>query len=659
MTRLKDFPAVLLSYDEPWADRNWRALKEVLPQAVRVHGVKGLDACHKAAADAVPGDWVVTIDADTRISPALAEAEVPPALLNGNFRLDWLSLNPATGLWSGNGCVKLWPKALIREMRTHEAAPEGELSLDHDISAIRSGRSGQMLMPDRAAVTDPAETAFHAFRAGLREMVFLRSLGGAAAARTGQAHWMADPFIGRLIHVWCSVGRHALNGRWLLYGARLGLALPDIWPDWDLRQTNDHDALHELWQSRVVPRFGRGASLTGQDPAWNWDRLEADLRVLARGIAERGGPVLAEFEAGASQLLAAAGVVNGPLAVGRLDSLGYRLMQAARTPEALAEAGAVLERAAFMGHASAHDNLGRLALRGAAPDPVRAARHFRAAIRLGNRHAAGHLEALVADHPAVASAVSPSDAPLAAADLPLVEGGGPRVRLTAALKAVAAPLCLLLDPGASLDPVAAAGHLPDLERAGAGLVTGYFCRSAVTGLPRPHGLRLGTPQRLLSAPEAPADVVLPIVLGYLPAPKDPRAALSAGLADGGADIPSELLTLGRDVEFGGHWVLGLLLAQLGEAPSPVGLRRLADLSGTALDAEIAARARAVADGRGGPVPLWSGAESLTLKATVAKAPSLACWHAAARALAEQGHPAQAALLQDTAMSLWGLSPALA
>src|SRR5690606_10251497 len=122
---------VFLSYDEPWAEAHWRELRSLLPRAVRVHGVKGLDACHKAAAEAVAGDWVVTVDADTRLGAALADAPVPRALLTGDFRLDWPSRNAVNGLWSGNGCVKLWPKALLREMRTHEAA-EGVLSLDHD-----------------------------------------------------------------------------------------------------------------------------------------------------------------------------------------------------------------------------------------------------------------------------------------------------------------------------------------------------------------------------------------------------------------------------------------------------------------------------------------------------------------------------------------------
>ena len=138
------------------------------------------------------GDWVVTIDADTRIDPRLLDATVPLYLMNGNLRLDWLSRNAVNGLWSGNGCVKLWPRALLQEMRSHEAAPPGAMSLDHDIGAIRPGRSAQVTMPERAAFTEPSLTAFHAFRAGLRETVFLRPMAEATALRSGRLQTLAD-----------------------------------------------------------------------------------------------------------------------------------------------------------------------------------------------------------------------------------------------------------------------------------------------------------------------------------------------------------------------------------------------------------------------------------------------------------------------------------
>ena len=55
---------VFLSYDEPNADQHYADLCNKVPWAKRVHGVKGSDAAHKAAANLSETDWVITVDAD-------------------------------------------------------------------------------------------------------------------------------------------------------------------------------------------------------------------------------------------------------------------------------------------------------------------------------------------------------------------------------------------------------------------------------------------------------------------------------------------------------------------------------------------------------------------------------------------------------------------
>ncbi|MDZ4087803.1 MAG: hypothetical protein U1E69_13500 [Tabrizicola sp.] len=639
--RLRDFPAVFLSYDEPWADRNWLDLKAILPRAVRVHGVKGLDACHKAAAAAVPGDWVVTVDADTRISPALADAPVDASLLTGNFRLDWLARNVVNGLWSGNGCVKLWPKALIAEMRTHEAAPDGTLSLDHDVAAIRHGKSAQVTMPERAVRTDPAATAFHAFRAGLRETAFLRSLAEQSAQRQGKAGWQSESDLLRLIMIWCMVGRQALNGRWMLYGARLGMALADLWPDWDLRQINDHDAISQLWTQRIQPRFQRGRPRSNEGVAWNWAALEADLAELARRISDLGGPELPELDAAKSGALARTDLLASPVRPARLDALGVRLLAAARTPEAKAVARAVLEQAAIQGHPAAHFNLGRLLERPSSPDPARAAWHLAVAARLGNAAAQTRLQALRTEG---------ADLPTArlAAELPLVRPGA-----KGATRPTGATLCLALDKGVTLLPQAAL-HVPDPALVSAGTVLGYLSICPVTGLPRPRGIRLTRADRLAE----PAAAVLPLVLGSLPPPQDAATALQGGLADPLADLPPVLATLGRDAPFGDHWVLGSLLARLGHVPRGPELQQLATRSPQALDTQIVSLARQLELQADAEVPVWSAAESRAVKRKLPLVASRAAWVATANALSGLGptRQRQAALFHAAARSIWGDDP---
>lgn len=653
--QLGDFPAVFLSYDEPWADANWRALRAILPGAVRVHGVKGLDACHKAAAEAVPGDWVVTVDADTRIAPALARAPVLRRFLTGDFRLDWPARNAVNGLWTGNGCVKLWPKALLSEMRTHEAAPEGTLSLDHDIGTIRPGRSAQVTMPERAAVTEPAQTAFHAFRAGLREAVFLRHTAVASArpeAGPNPAGGRTSTMpLARLLAIWCSVGRHAPNGHWLLYGARLGLALPQLLPGWNPALVNDHDAVAALWTAQVMPRYLRGSPA---DPGWNWEALEAGLHAL-RAEAERAtGLALAEFGPDASRHLAGCDGLLPAVTSSRLDALGYRLMQSSQTAEGDEAAREILETAVALDHPAAFDNLGRLHAQGRIPgaDRARAAWLFRAAEALGNPYAAAHLAELGAGPPAPPA--------LPARDLPLIRAGrGGRAALLRDLRACDAPLCLLFDAGVTPAP-AMATHLPDPDLATGDRVVGYLSLCPVSGLPRQGGVRLGSPRHLAAHPDAMPDVLLPVVLGILPAPADAAAALKAGIGAAAGEVPPALLTLGRDADFGGHRALVEVLSRAGAPPDGEGLRRLAALDGDALDDAIAAAARALARHLGVEVPVWTAAESRAIRDVLPPLPARAHWMAAAAAFdaLEPSASGRAATMRATARALWGDPPAL-
>jgi hypothetical protein len=648
--RLRDFPAVFLSYDEPWADRNWLDLKIRLPRVARVHGVKGLDACHKAAADAVPGDWVVTVDADTRISPALADAPVPSCFLTGNFRIDWLARNQVNGLWSGNGCVKLWPKALIAEMRTHEAAPEGTLSLDHDVGVIRRGQSAQVTMSERAATTDPAATAFHGFRAGLRETVFLRRMAEEAAARNGSQDWWSETGLARLIEIWCSVGRHAANGRWVLYGARLGLSIRDLWPDWDIRQINDHDAIQALWNGSIRPRFQRGNARRANEVSWNWPMLESDLAGLANGLAARGIPALAELDSQRSGAIAGSELMVSPISPSKSDALGYRMLTAARSRQEAMAAGAVLEQAATQDHPAAHLNLGILHSRSAPPDLERAAWHLAVAALLGNEAARKRLDPLAPN--AHAAKV------VAASDLPLISFEAAKASLKTQLSRLKDPLCILADKGVRMLPQAAR-HVPDPLITAEVPVLGYLSRCPVTGLPRPRGIRMAAPDRLAADPTGKPDLFYPVVLGELPRPVTAADALRGGASDPGQHIPLLLATLGSDGPFGAHWIIGSLLARLGQALSPVYTRRIAAATAGQLDAEIMDLTRALAERTEKLVPVWTPQESQALKRMISAVPPRRFWLAAADALCRLGPQARSRghVLRSAAAGIWGDEPA--
>ena len=61
---IADLDCIYLSYDEPNKEENWARIKNMIPWAVRVDGIKGSDAAHKAAAEASTTDRFVLIDGD-------------------------------------------------------------------------------------------------------------------------------------------------------------------------------------------------------------------------------------------------------------------------------------------------------------------------------------------------------------------------------------------------------------------------------------------------------------------------------------------------------------------------------------------------------------------------------------------------------------------
>jgi hypothetical protein len=390
--RLSDLPVVFMSYDEPWADDTWAALQSLRPDAHRVQGVKGLNACHVAAAEAAGTDWFLTVDADTILAPGFFDVTVPGFLLQPVFRLDWLSRNALNGLVSGNGCLKLWPRALVMAMRSHEAAPRGQVSLDADIGRIWPGKSRQVLMPGCYSTTDPARTPFHAFRAGFREAAFLAQLYASATSRNSSGPF-ADT-VARTLHVWCSIGAHAPNGLWALYGARLGARMRLGWSGWNVTDVNDYERLARMWQAEILPRIGPGGSrcaLTGV--TWDAGRLAEECAALAAPIGAASDIVLADFDAEESRLVAECGLFpTGRFGAG-LDALGWAFAKGLGVPVDISAARDFFEIAVLMGHPAAMANMGNLHAAGLIPDadPARAETYFRAATALGDPHAPYHL----------------------------------------------------------------------------------------------------------------------------------------------------------------------------------------------------------------------------------------------------------------------------
>ncbi len=74
---IADLDCIYLTYDEPQKEEFWIKIRNMVPWAKRVDGVKGSDAAHKAAADASDTARFILVDGeeggDHGATPRLAD----------------------------------------------------------------------------------------------------------------------------------------------------------------------------------------------------------------------------------------------------------------------------------------------------------------------------------------------------------------------------------------------------------------------------------------------------------------------------------------------------------------------------------------------------------------------------------------------------------
>jgi hypothetical protein len=244
--RLKDIPVVFLSYDEPNADENFERLQATHPNpslVYRVHGVKGLDAAHKACAKFAVNDRFFTVDGDCYVDPAIwrQTLELPSNEAHATF--SWSSRNVVNGLVYGNGGVKLWYAPYVLNMRTHEAASKDDN--DNNVDFCWDFENYKQMNNTYGTVMNNA-TAFQAFRAGFREGVKMGLDQGHKVPVEDFNHKMYPGNYARWL-IWMTVGRDVENGAWAIYGARLGAYNLYI-ENFDHSLISDYDWFNNYWK---------------------------------------------------------------------------------------------------------------------------------------------------------------------------------------------------------------------------------------------------------------------------------------------------------------------------------------------------------------------------------------------------------------------------
>ncbi|GAA2875061.1 hypothetical protein [Streptomyces mexicanus] len=217
------FDAVMLSYDEPLADKLHARLQRVLGVKVkRLHGVEGMRRAYRLAAEVVDAEQFLLADADFVIATEFALSTVEPLDEGVSMRV-WRARNPLNGLVYGYGGLKLIRRSALRQ-----------LGAAVDVLAALPGRTE--FVADIAGTTRINQSPYHAWKAGFRECAMLTR---------GSEYGMDDTEANERIAAWTAGGEGEF-AQFAVSGAREGVVfareaarLPDRFD-----KLNDPEWLH-------------------------------------------------------------------------------------------------------------------------------------------------------------------------------------------------------------------------------------------------------------------------------------------------------------------------------------------------------------------------------------------------------------------------------
>ena len=245
-----DLDCIYLSYDEPQKEEFWLKIKNMIPWAKRVDGVKGSDAAHKAAGEASDTERFILIDGDNMPEESFFNMQLDFTDKDPKYKLAqyrWKAINSINGLRYGNGGMSSWTKTYVREMKTHEHQTDGDESRIADF-CMDSKDNLYWAMYDCYSTTYPNYTPFQAWRAGFREGVKMVLDKGAKPNIDTFKQTVASRNLNNLT-IWHNVGMDVENGDWAIYGARMGTLYTLLVDSWNPHDVQWFDNYIEMWDT--------------------------------------------------------------------------------------------------------------------------------------------------------------------------------------------------------------------------------------------------------------------------------------------------------------------------------------------------------------------------------------------------------------------------
>jgi hypothetical protein len=198
------FDIIFLSYDEPYADENFKKLQDRFPNAKRVHGVKGLHQAHIKAAEISETEMFWVVDADAEVLDTFNFDFIEPERFTVYV---WNSINPINGLEYGYGGVKLFPKRLALNMQLNTTDVTTSVSIKFERINYVSN------------ITRFNVDAFSTWRSAFRECAKLSS-------KVIDRNY--EPETDLRLETWCTIGEDKPYGKYAIAGAIEGKKFGEI-----------------------------------------------------------------------------------------------------------------------------------------------------------------------------------------------------------------------------------------------------------------------------------------------------------------------------------------------------------------------------------------------------------------------------------------------
>jgi len=299
-----DLDCIYLSYDEPQKEEFWLKIKNMVPWAKRVDGVKGSDAAHKAAGEASDTERFILIDGDNMPQESFFNIQLDFTDKDETFKkaqFRWKAINAINGLRYGNGGMSSWTKTYVRDMQTHENQTEGDITRIADF-CLDCKDNLYWAMHDCYSTTYPNQTSFQAWRAGFREGVKMCLDRGAVPSIDVFKETVAMRNMNNLT-IWHNIGLDAENGEWAIMGARMGTYMTML-TDWNHVEVQWFDNYLAMWENvknedplQLIKKYGDDLSAklglpmcmhTAEQSKFFKRHYKADARNL--------GPLVTEME---------------------------------------------------------------------------------------------------------------------------------------------------------------------------------------------------------------------------------------------------------------------------------------------------------------------------------------------------------------------------